>query len=260
MSGLGALLPGTASLTADTEQDADVEWTEAWVGRTAEVRQLREQLAARPRVLPAELTHVVFEEPAEDGVRAVPARLLHRDAGIDRRSFVVDAGRTRGIYRGLAAVHGHSLVGVVQVVGRGACRVLRVDDPARDNVFPALIVPQREFEQALSGAPIAPVMPPPEDEPPQRAGGVCRGVGDGTLVVGHLAEGDARPGDIAVTGAGRLGVPSALVLGRVTRVHDDDRDGVYEAIVEPLRDLDTLASVIIYVRPPLERALRPEAK
>ncbi len=262
--GLGSLLPATAELTAGTEADPDTDWTEALVRHTDHVRRLRERLAARPEVLPASLSNVQFVEPAQDVVRAVPARLLHRDAGSIRRSYVIDAGSDQGVYRGLAAAHGESLVGVIHVAGRGASRVLRVDDPAKTNVYPAEIIPRALFDALRGRADAGPETgldsgpdSGPENGPDTRPTGVCRGAGDGTLIVGHLAASDAQPGDIAVTGPGRLGVSSGLVLGRVTRVHDDDRDGVYEATVEPLRNLDTIAAVLVYVRPPLDPALRP---
>jgi cell shape-determining protein MreC len=74
---------------------------------------------------------------------------------------------------------------------------------------------------------------------------VSRGTGDGETVVSFLRQGEAKTGDLVVTGVGDALVPEGLVIGEVVRFGDDDRDGSYEAEVRPLRDLDTLKSVFV---------------
>jgi cell shape-determining protein MreC len=75
--------------------------------------------------------------------------------------------------------------------------------------------------------------------------GVARGTGDGDVRVWLLRQGDAKAGDVAVTGVGNPLIPEGLLLGEVVRFADDDRDGSFEAYVRPARDLDTLCAVFV---------------
>ncbi len=247
--GFGVLLPATAPLTAADERNArEAELLEANARLAQELHHVHDRLEALPSELSAALAATEFVGAPAQALTAVAARVLHRDVSRSRLSFVVDVGSNADIYRGLAVVHGNSLVGVVQAVADDACRVVRVDDPARDNVFPAEIRPVGAGDALGDGLDLG-------DRTLRQ--GVARGTGDGHVVVTHLGEGAAKVGDLVVTGATRIGVPAGLVLGEVVRFDDDDRDGVWEAQVRPLRDLETLRSVIIYVRPQLDRVVRP---
>ena len=80
---------------------------------------------------------------------------------------------------------------------------------------------------------------------------MCQGTADGRVLVSYLARGDARPGDLVVTGPGRYPVPPGLALGTVESLDDDDRDNVWEAVVRPFRALDGLSAVYVLLREPL---------
>ena len=229
--GAGALLPATAPLTAADDDHPESVWKELWAARTREVLRLRADLEARPTRISPSLGGVVFEPaPGADPVRAVSARVLHRDPSRTRESFLIDAGTERGLWPGLAVVPGTSLVGLVQTVADGGALVLRVDDTSSQVVLPVAILAA-------------------DDEARVRGAGVAHGEGEGRIVVGQLAADEACVGDLVVTDHGRFGVPDGLVLGEVVLFDDADRDGQWEAVVRSLRDLDTIGSVYVFVRP-----------
>jgi rod shape-determining protein MreC len=152
--------------------------------------------------------------------------VLHRETSSARRSLLVDRGRDHGLEPGMPVVQQDSLIGVVATASAGAARVLRIDDRAAATTFPATVL----AGDADSGSPL-------------RGQGVARGMGDGRIRVSFLPTGGARIGDLVVTGAGSRLVPEGLVLGEVEEVSDEERDGAFEAMVRPLRDLDAVASV-----------------
>ena len=94
-------------------------------------------------------------------------------------------------------------------------------------------------------------------EPRNAGSAVARGEGDGKIVVGKLGEGEAEVGDLVVTGDGRFGIPAGLLIGEVESFDDADRDGEWEAVVRPLRDLDTIVAVYVCVRSELPDAVAP---
>ncbi len=226
---VGLLLPATAALTASSGDDGAAGFRENQARLVYEIVRLEETLSARPLDRTGPLGDVEFAPTAANAPPlAIPARLRQRDASATRRSFLIDAGTGAGVHAGLPVIHGNSLVGiVVNATPRGA-RVLRVDDPSAATALPAVVL------RDAAGV----------DEE-QRAHGVARGTGGGAIAVGFLREGDAEVGDLVVTGAGHPSVPEGLVLGEVTSFDDDDRDGAWTAEVRPLRDLDTLASVLV---------------
>jgi rod shape-determining protein MreC len=237
-------LPSTAAASSPS----DPELTTARERNAAlayELRRAHEALDARPNGSDPPLAGVEYARAtsAERPV-LVPARVLHVDSSTSRRSFLIDAGSADGLRRGLAVVHGNSLVGVVQTVASGATRVLRVDDLALESALPAVLVdPGAARDPAVLSK--------------RRGVGVARGTGDGLLRVTYLAPGEAKVGDLAVTGAGSEAVPEGLVLGRVIQFADEDRNGDWEALVEPLRDLDTLSAVYVVKRDPLPPEVAP---
>ncbi len=252
--GAGALLPATAPLTAAETRDGEAIWKETWAARTDKLRRLRSDVAARPTRISPSLGEVVFEPAASaDPVRAVPARVLHRDTSRTRESFVIDVGTESGLSPGLAVVHGNSLVGVVQTVTGGGSLVLRIDDTSAHVALPAAIL-AADAEETRDGA-------TPSGAVTVRGSGVAHGEGRGRIVVSHLGSDEARVGDVVVTDHGRFGVPDGLVLGEVVEFDDADRDGEWEAVVRPLRDLDTVGAVYVFVRPPMppELALRGQS-
>ena len=244
--GVGALLPATARLTGSAgESDPEAKWATAWAARTREILRLREEIAARPTRLSPSWSGVEFQDGTiDDPVRAVPARVLHRDIHRDRHSFLIDAGAEQGVLARQAVVHGNSLVGVVKVVTGAASRVLRVDDESPDTVMRAMIV------AAAGGAAL-------DENAAIRGRGVVRGDGDGRLVVSRLDQDAAVVGDVVMTDSGTFGIPDGLVLGEVVDFHDRDRNGEWEAVVAPFEDLDTFVAVFVIVRPPLDASVAP---
>jgi cell shape-determining protein MreC len=222
--GLGNLVPATAPLSAAEKRD-DLAAANEKIARLEHDALLAKE--AKEALPPG--------APALGAVRGAQARKLtlialrvsHRDASDARRSFLLDGGTADGVVEGLAVVNGDSLVGLVVAATEHACRVVRIDDPTPASIVPAAIL-VTDAGRAQTRAP-----------------GVARGTGDGEVVVSLLAANDAHVGDLVVTGAGNPLVPEGLVLGEVIAFGDDDRDGSYEAIVRPLRDFDTLASVVV---------------
>ena len=56
---------------------------------------------------------------------------------------------------------------------------------------------------------------------------------------------------------GRYGIPAGMLLGEVVSFDDADRNGEWEAVVAPLRDLDSIVSVYVCVRSPLPPQVAP---
>ncbi len=246
--GVGGLLPGTAAVTGE-EQRAG--WADAVAALARQNLQIRQMLAARPPegspVAPFDAGSAMLQR---DPVRAVPARVLHRDVSLKRHTLLIDMGSERGIETGFAVVHGNSLIGRVQAVAEGASRVIRIDDPSSSTVLAATVLAIDAGDvDGVDGAVPASVE--------QRGNGVARGVGKKYIVVGKLEAGEARIGDLVVTGAGSYGVPAGLLLGEVVEFDDADRDGEWEALVEPLRNLDTIVAVYVCVRRKLAPHVAP---
>ncbi len=238
---VAVLVPATAGVTGSGETAPVRVWEEAAAAGARELERLRAAYEARPTRVAPSLGALEFAPGAQrDPVRALTARVLHRDASAARASFVIDAGSAAGLHNGLAVVHGDSLVGIVQVVTDDYARVLRVDDTSPQVVLPVVVLAR----------------PADGGVPTRRGAGVANGGGTGRIVVSHLAADEAAVGDLVVTGAGRFGIPDGLVVGEIVRVEDDDRDGEWRAEVRPLRDLDRLEAVVVLVRPELPEPIR----
>jgi rod shape-determining protein MreC len=224
--GAGALLPGTAELTASESRDETVELREKNAHLAQELQRLADEIGARPPQ-DGPLGGAPFTRPRAHPLSLVGARVCHRDASTLRRSFTIDAGRADGVTEGMAVVCGDSLVGIVSCAIDHQARVVRIDDPGAAAAVRATFV---------AAAPRA------GDSRPL---GVARGTGDrdAGVVVSFLRADDAARGDVAVTAPGNPRIPEGLVLGEVVSFGDEDRDGSYEAEVRTLRDLDTVISV-----------------
>jgi len=244
--GVGRLLPRTAPLTGQ-EQWAEREDQAAALAY--ENMRIRREIAARPDRDSRAMTVL----GGDDGVRrdpmpAVPARLLHRDASTTRHTFLIDAGTERGIDTGFAVAHANSIVGVVQTVAEGASRVVRIDDPSSRSVLPAKVLSIAVSDDGRASA-------------SERAGSpVARGVGEGVVIVSKLGADGARVGDLVVTGDGLFGIPAGLLIGEVVAFDDEDRDGEWEAVVRPMRDLDTIVAVYVCVRRKLAPHVAPRER
>jgi hypothetical protein len=227
--GVGALLPATAPLTAAETRDTEAALREESARLAHEVARLEEELAARPTAIDGSPANVRIVRPAGRTPVEITARVLHRDASATGRSFTIGVGRADGVREGLPVIWGRSLVGIVVTATEHAARVVRIDDPSAASALPARLV--------SASSPVAEA----------RTSGIARGTGDrdAAVSVSLLRQGDGKPGDLAVTGVGNPLIPEGLVLGEVVRFGDDDRDGAYEADVRPLRDLDTLNSVLV---------------
>ncbi len=239
---VGALLPATAALGQDSAENPEAALLERVARLIEEKESLLAELDARPQSSgPLDGAEILRSgAAARTRIAVLAARVLHRDASTTQRSFLIDVGSDDGVYRGLPVVHGHSLVGIVSTVTAHACRVVRIDDVSGTTALPA----QLTDLDAEAGV--------------RRHGiGVTRGTGDGRLQVSFLARGEASVGDLVRTAAGRHPVPPGLVLGRVTAFHDDDRDGDWQAEVEPLRDLDLLTTVLVLLEPALPPEVAP---
>jgi hypothetical protein len=192
----------------------------------AEIERLHEELGSRPAGAAA-LAGVPLTSRARSApVSGLSARVLHRETSTVRRSFVIDVGRGDGVQPGHPVVQKDSLVGIVVTAASGAARALRIDDRGAATSLPAVVL----CAEADAASPC-------------RGTGVARGTGDGFLRLSYLAAGGARVGDLVVTGAGSRLVPEGLLLGEVVECGDADRDGAFDAVVRPLRDLDAVASV-----------------
>jgi len=222
--GVGALLPATAPLTGDETRDPQAAHLEKEARLADEIARLMQELDARPAGVVADARPV---RPARARTIAIAARVRQRDPSQTGRSFLIDVGRDDGVCPGLPVVCGGSLVGLVSTSSAHAARVVLIDDPTVASTVPATIL--RSGPGATTGG----------------ASGVARGTGDGDVRVWLLRQGDAKPGDLAVTGVGNPLVPEGLLLGEVVRFSDDDRDSSFEAYVRPARDLDTLCEVFV---------------
>jgi rod shape-determining protein MreC len=243
-TGVAGALLGTAELTGGVRTPESQVWKEKLAATQHDLARLRQdQVAMGADEGGLDLARIERPDPSSR-LTGVLARVLHRDASVTRRSFLIDVGTDQGVRRGLPVVCGRSLVGVVETVSAGAARVLRVDDVSVACRFPAVL---------MSLEPRAGT-----DEGPPAGRGVCQGTADGRLVVSFLAKSDARTGDVAMTGAGRYPVPEGWVLGEVESVADEDRDGDWEAVVRPLRDLDELTSVMVLRQDELPPQVRPK--
>jgi hypothetical protein len=226
--GVGAVFPSTASLTAADSGDAAAAARAENARLLNEIARLEEELEARPYGAGGSLGDArVVRAATRRAPVAIAARVRQRDASATRCSFLVDVGRADGVREGLPVIWSGSLVGLVSAATDHAALVIRVDDPTTASSVPATFVGD-------------------ESAAPRRGGaGLSRGQGAGELVVSLLRAGAARVGDVAVTGVGNPLIPEGLAIGEVVRFADDDRDGSFEASVPPLRDLDTLNSVLV---------------
>jgi cell shape-determining protein MreC len=228
--GLGALLPATAELTGAETHDPEAAHVENEAKLAAEVARLTQELDARPAGAVADAVTVRTSKTPRI---AVAARVRQRDPSASGRSFLIDRGQADGVRPGLAVVCGESLVGLVAAASAHAARVVRIDDATVASTLPATILSTKDGASTRG------------------ASGVARGTGDGDVRVWLLKQGDAAPGDLAVTGVGNPRIPGnplipeGLLIGEVIRFSDDDRDGSFEAYVRPVRDLDTLCAVYV---------------
>lgn len=236
--GIGARLPATVPPAAGPVTQLPSE-REAVLAKR--VTLLEQQQAARPGGDGALADMQVQRRRAAAAPVGVPARVLHAEFSGARRTFVIDVGQDEGVMPGLPVIQSDSLVGVVVTASARAARVLRIDDRAAATTFPVAVL----APDAGAGSPL-------------RGQGLARGTGDGLVRVSFLGAGGAHVGDLVVTSAGSRLVPEGLVLGEVIEVGDDDRDGSFEATVRPLRDLDTIASVLVLRVEPT--GLRVESK
>jgi rod shape-determining protein MreC len=235
---VGSWLPATVR----PEPDAPAKLPEEQVASLrAQIERLREQLAARPGGESALAGARYATRRDRDAPVLVPCRVLHRETSPARRTLMIDAGQREGVAPGMPVVQQDSLIGIVSAVSAAAARVVRIDDRAPATAFSAVVL----AAEAEPGA-------------PARSQGVARGSGDGLVRVSFLPQDGARPGDLVVTGAGSRVVPEGLLLGVVESCTDDDRDGAFDAVVRPLRDLDQVSSV--YVLQMEAPGLRVDAK
>ncbi|MCE9634417.1 MAG: hypothetical protein K8T90_01820 [Planctomycetes bacterium] len=236
--GVGARLPATVPPTDATVTELPRE-REAVLAKRLTL--LEQQQAARPSGDAALAGLRVQSRRASAAPVAVAARVLHVEVSSARRTFVIDAGQDDGVVPGLPVIQSDSLIGVVVTASARAARVLRIDDRAAATTFPAAVL----TSEADAASPL-------------RGQGVSRGTGDGLLRVSFLGADGARVGDLVVTNAGSRMVPEGLVLGEVIEMSDEERDGSFEAVVRPLRDLETIASVLVLRVEPT--GLRVESK
>jgi hypothetical protein len=242
--GVGSLLPATAPVTGEVQSST---WADQAALLAHENIRIRQAMAAQPTSVSPIMAAIEADPVARDDlIRAVTARLLHRDVSSRRHSFLIDVGTERGVRRGCAVAHGNSIIGIVQTAADGASRVIRIDDPSSHSVLPATIL---RIETLADGR--------VEAEPRNTGLPVARGFGKGVVVVGKLGPGDAAVGDLVVTGSGRFGVPAGLLIGEIESFGDDDRDGEWEAVVRPRRNLDTIVAVYVCVRPELAPEVAP---
>jgi len=181
-----------------------------------ELREAREELA-KSSALDAHLRGL---EEWDGRTRRLRARVLFREPERDGiRAFRIDRGERDGVRLGMAVVDGVAMVGAVSKVEPAQSIVQRVDD----GNF------RLEVEIEAKGGAVA---------------GIAYGDTGGFLDVRFLRRADGvEPGAAVFTTAYRREVPRGLLVGRVDRVRDADRDDVFEASVEAAAALRPLARV-----------------
>ncbi len=158
----------------------------------------------------------------EDNPIRIEARVIARDASPFRGSLLVSAGSREGVRPGAPVVVGQALLGIVTSVGARSSSVRLVSDPG-----------QRIWAMVFEGG--------------VESQGYVEGMGSGAIGM-HLISTEAAVVEGPVFSAGEDGVlPRGLLIGRVSRAEDLDRNGVAEVEVGPEVDPARVGFVNILV-------------
>lgn len=163
---------------------------------------------------------------ADEPVRLIAARVVDRDFGTLPTTFVVDAGRDRGLLENMPVVTADGLVGKTVEVGTGTSQVLLYTHP--EFSASALLVGGDHLEY-----------------------GIVRPAPDGGLRLFLPLRSSSEAGDPIVT-SGYGGVfPRGIPVGRVARTREDDRLGLQRIDrVDPVVDLGRVTVVFALARDP----------
>ena len=217
MGGLLSLLPAAAGGVPAREDET------GW--RETSYRLLLENADLRSRLL-------ALGEPAglkarektwwEDNPVRIEAMVIGRDASPFRGSLLVSAGSREGVAPGAPVVVGEALLGIVSDVGARSSSVRLVTDPG-----------QRVWAMVLGDG--------------VESQGYVEGTGESEIRL-HLLPTEAAVVQSPVFTAGEDGVlPRGLLIGRIFRAGDIDRDGVAEVEVAPAMDPTRIGFVNILV-------------
>jgi rod shape-determining protein MreC len=158
----------------------------------------------------------------EDNPLRVEARVIGRDASPFRGSLLISAGSREGIGPGAPVVVGEALLGVVSSAGTRSSCVRLVTDPGH-----------RIWTMVLSAG--------------VESNGYVEGTGRGEVRMHLLPTEAAVVPDPVFTAGGDGVLPRGLLIGRIRRAGDLDRDGVAEVEVTPAVDATRVGFVNILV-------------
>ncbi len=206
MGNVLGLLPAAQGALPTAEDQAG--WREACYRLLKENAELRSRLLALGD--PARLKALDQSWWEQNPIR-VEARVVARDASPFRGSLVLSVGAREGIREGSAVLVGDALLGVVAKVGPRSCQVRLLTDPGM-RVWAAV---QSEKEESK---------------------GYVEGSGEDEFSMHLVRAGAAGPQSPVFTAGGDGLLPRGLLLGRVRRIDDLDRNGVAEITVAPAVD------------------------
>jgi hypothetical protein len=215
--GLIGLVPTAAAASPATEDEDG--WKETCYRLLLENADLRSRLLAlgAPAGLKARDTAWWEDNPVR-----FEAKVIARDASPFRGSLLISAGSREGIRPGAPVVVGEALLGTVAKVGTRSSSVRLLTDPGH-RIWVMVLVQGVESQ------------------------GYVEGTGGGELEM-HLVATEAAVVDSPVFSAGEDGVlPRGLLIGRISRAEDLDRNGVAEVTVEPEVDPTRVGFVNILV-------------
>ena len=175
--------------------------------------ELREQAASAQRL------ERLLELRSQTAYRSLAAHVVGRDVSRWFGTLLVDRGSRDGVRRNAPVVTADGVVGRVIEVTLTTSRVLLIVDSR--SAVGALVQRSRDLA-------------------------VVEGRSERTLHLKYLSRtAQVEPGDLVVT-SGQGGVfPKGLVVGRITRVVQEEGEYLQEAQVEPAAALDRLEEVLI---------------
>jgi len=175
--------------------------------------ELREEAAAAQRL------ERLLELRSQTAYRSLAAHVVGRDVSRWFGTLLVDRGSRDGVRRNAPVVTADGVVGRVIEVTLTTSRVLLIVDSR--SAVGALVQRSRDLA-------------------------VVEGRSERTLHLKYLSRtAQVEPGDLVVT-SGQGGVfPKGLVVGRITRVVQEEGEYLQEAQVEPAAALDRLEEVLI---------------
>lgn len=150
----------------------------------------------------------------------VTANVIGKDAGNWYNLFMIDAGLDNGISKNSTIINADGLVGLVYEVGDSWAKAISIVDQQSSISFEILDV-DRDFDGILSG-------------------------NNNQFLSGKLfdPEADVRVGDTIITSGIGL-YPKGIIIGKITKVIDDENTLLKEVYVEPSVNFRNINKVIV---------------